>query len=796
MITAIDFYHKEDVLPQCGDCLAYLNYIGVDVRNGRCAAMWRSGDNPSAVAVSADQWYDHVANEGGGLIELVQVTKLDGIRDAKTDPGYFNQTLSILAEWAGVQPRQKRRIVSDGHNPIQALLDEGYAETKRYEYKDDAGNIIYFNARFEHPEKSKEFRQGTPDGKWTVKGIEPLLYRWTDAAKSAPWCIIVEGEKDVDTLISAGLPATNGRTASKWSQDTLNRFAGKDVCIISDNDDAGQDKAQVVAARLNGIAKTVRMGAISNLPKGDVTDWFEKESGDATKLFAWMKALPELDLSKEEFSEARAIAKEANRYPFSNFIAIKVKNERGKEKAEKKPRHINDMVKDIYKRFMDFPRVIGRGCLFDHDLDTGEVHMFYKADHLIGWIDAKSGKNCSFSTGENFRTAAQLYDRLTREGISYEAISEIPNWPKRHDVFYTHEPLPLPSPGYHIFEEFVNMFSPASDAYRTILKAFIAAPLWYVPRIPRPGWIIDSEDGAGCGKTTIIEMVGYLYSSDPIRSNAQEMKRNFGEVIKRLMSASGRAKRIFLMDNVTGQFSCDELADMMTSKSISGKAPYGRGEETRPNDLVYTITANSATVDNDLAERCYFIYVKQPKLSANWEIDILRYIEANRLQIFADIIDQLENGNRRAPKTRFPGFCSEILGPLCENEEEYQAALTAIEEAKAASNIEEEQAKTIEDEFQSRLIDAGFQPGTDRIFIRSEVLKVWLDDIFPGEKKGAQYIRNLAKNHLTQRFDPKPHIYPNNGPKRKRGIMWTPESTHSETVRIVGMSGRKIMEVI
>ncbi|MEO0797341.1 MAG: hypothetical protein AAFX93_19490 [Verrucomicrobiota bacterium] len=796
MITAIDFYDKDDVLPRCGNCLSWLKYIGVEVHNGRCAAIWRNGDNPSAVAVSADQWYDHVSNEGGGLVELVQATKLDGIRDAKSDPGYFNKTLAILAEWAGVQPRQKRRVVSEGYNPIQALLDDGYIETKRYLYQDDAGNVIYHNARFEHPDKAKEFRQGTPDGKWTVKGIEPLLYRWNDSAKSSSWCVIVEGEKDVDTLVDRGVPATNGRTASKWSQDTLNRFAGKDVCIIRDNDDAGSDKGKIVAARLKGIAKSVRMGAISGLPKGDVTDWFEKESGDMTRLFAWMHKLPELDLSKEEFSETRAIAKEANRFPFSNYISVKVTNHLGKEKTEKKPRHINDMVKDIYKRFMDFPRVIGRGCLFDHDLDTGEVHMLHKADHLIGWIDAKSGKNCSFSNGDNFRTAAQLYDRLAREGISYEAISEVPNWPKRNDIFYAHEPLPAPTPGHRVFEEFVSMFNPASDAYRTILKALIAAPLWYVPRVSRPGWIIDSEDGAGCGKTTIIEMVAHLYSSDPIRSNAQEMRRNFGEVIKRLVSASGRGKRIFLMDNVTGQFSCDELADMMTSQSISGKAPYGRGEETRPNDLVYTITANSATVDNDLAERCYFIYVKRPEWSKNWRRDVLKFIEANRMQILADIVDQLENGEKRAPETRFPEFCSEILGPLCESEEEFRAALVAMEEAKAASNVEEEQAKTIEDEFQSRLIEANFRPGSEHIFIRSEVLRAWLDDIFPGEKKGAQYIRNLAKNDLTQRFDSKPHIYPHHGPKRKRGIMWVPESAQGETVRIIGMNGRKTIEVI
>ena len=72
------------------------------------------------------------------------------------------------------------------------------------------------------------------------------------------------------------------------------------------------------------------------------------------------------------------------------------------------------------------------------------------------------------------------------------------------------------------FKTFLGFFSPASDADRRLLAAFICAPLWHVPGIPHPSWIIDSQDGAESGKTKVVELVAKLYASEPIRTSQAE----------------------------------------------------------------------------------------------------------------------------------------------------------------------------------------------------------------------------------------------------------------------------------
>ena len=45
---------------------------GPELRHGRVRAWWRDG-NGLNVSVDGEQWFDHVANEGGGPLQLAQV---------------------------------------------------------------------------------------------------------------------------------------------------------------------------------------------------------------------------------------------------------------------------------------------------------------------------------------------------------------------------------------------------------------------------------------------------------------------------------------------------------------------------------------------------------------------------------------------------------------------------------------------------------------------------------------------------------------------------------------------------
>ena len=76
-----------------------------------------------------------------------------------------------------------------------------------YDYRDLNGKLIFQAVRF----APKDFRQRKPDGRggwtWSLKGVELIPYRLPDLA-AADTVYIVEGEKDVETLVKHGKTAT------------------------------------------------------------------------------------------------------------------------------------------------------------------------------------------------------------------------------------------------------------------------------------------------------------------------------------------------------------------------------------------------------------------------------------------------------------------------------------------------------------------------------------------------------------------------------------------------------------
>lgn len=91
---------------------------------------------------------------------------------------------------------------------------------------------------------------------------------------------LVEGEKDCLTMISAGFNAvtfTGG--AGSVAKDYIKYFAGKDVYIIYDIDEAGRKGAVTVANMLCCATKKVHIVdlPLDGVPKGDLTDAYMKD---------------------------------------------------------------------------------------------------------------------------------------------------------------------------------------------------------------------------------------------------------------------------------------------------------------------------------------------------------------------------------------------------------------------------------------------------------------------------------------------------------------------------------------
>ena len=155
-----------------------------------------------------------------------------------------------------------------------------------YDYYNADGSYAFTKARYLKSDGSKTFEVGRRDDKTTngwvkgmAKGQKKILYRLPEliSADTDRVVFVVEGEKDVDSLIDLGCQAVCNHDGSGGWDDSFGEWLRDiDVVVLPDNDRAGRDHAVDVVKSLNGVAKRVRVLELPGLPeKGDVSDWIE-----------------------------------------------------------------------------------------------------------------------------------------------------------------------------------------------------------------------------------------------------------------------------------------------------------------------------------------------------------------------------------------------------------------------------------------------------------------------------------------------------------------------------------------
>jgi len=199
------------------------------------------------------------------------------------------------------------------YNPKYLKLKYSYHRNiaATYNYKDELGNLLYQVVRF----NPKGFSQRRPDGKgdwiWNMKGVNPVPYHLPEIIQSIEPVMIVEGEKDVESLRKMGFVATTSPMgAGKWRESYNKYLKNKEVILIPDHDQPGYQHCRNIGQSLWGIAKKIKWLELPGLnEKEDVSDWIEK-GNTKEKLLQLIKEAP--DFIFEKYDERERTGKSVN----------------------------------------------------------------------------------------------------------------------------------------------------------------------------------------------------------------------------------------------------------------------------------------------------------------------------------------------------------------------------------------------------------------------------------------------------------------------------------------------------
>lgn len=130
-----------------------------------------------------------------------------------------------------------------------------------------------------------------------LNGMETFLYNLPAVQKAiqkGATILLVEGEKDAETLIQLGYVATTKPGgAGGWKERFSEMLLGAKVVMIPDNDPAGLRYVDEVGESLNQYAESFRVCYLPNLGKGeDVSDWLNSGNSPedlATCISEWCK---------------------------------------------------------------------------------------------------------------------------------------------------------------------------------------------------------------------------------------------------------------------------------------------------------------------------------------------------------------------------------------------------------------------------------------------------------------------------------------------------------------------------
>lgn len=139
-----------------------------------------------------------------------------------------------------------------------------------YVYTDEMGNELFRIERWANPKDFRIRPAGLPVAQRTLYARPWISFA---RANGLP-IVVVEGEKDCETLLARGIAATtNPFGAGKWEKHYCELLRDLHVICVADNDDAGFAHMRLVAAMLDGVALSVSV--MRPMYGNDVTEMYE-----------------------------------------------------------------------------------------------------------------------------------------------------------------------------------------------------------------------------------------------------------------------------------------------------------------------------------------------------------------------------------------------------------------------------------------------------------------------------------------------------------------------------------------
>jgi len=409
-----------------------------------------------------------------------------------------------------------------------------------------------------------------------------------------------------------------------------------------------------------------------------------------------------LDLPKHQIKIPAYVQKKKKEIlNITNFTSESY-NINGKDVTVQNPMSLREVTAQIG----DWPKKLGSALFHLNDEDVVELNSS-KALHAFF---ANRGQVEFLEKGIGVISMGVLFESLLQTLPTFDGVSNCPHVPPRDDVYYTHDDLQQKA-GTEFLDKLVDYFSPETEKDRLLIKAAFCTPMVNVDGGGRPIFIVESSAGQGGGKTTFAELVSYLYDA-PAMMFDQKACDKAEDILKQVLSTSGRKSRVAVIDNVIGTFSSPSIASFITIKEISGRRPYGRGVESRRNDITWFITSNNATFDKDMISRALMVRIKAHVPDPNWIGSVNAFIADNRIQILEEVRSLLMRPTKISlpPVTRFAEWEKVCLMSCFEDDDTYNQMIKDQIDRKEYADDDREFCVNLEDLIETTMRQSHVDP--------------------------------------------------------------------------------------